>query len=191
MKGISLSRSGVSGPISSTNNSLSRWNGTAGDSLRDGNLVESKSAEIVTLKFLSVLNGILQWDGSNDRFQVDDHWIFLDLVEFSKTATFINEIDNGSSGTSKTIDWNSGNKQKITLTDNVTLSFVAPAGPSHLSLTLIQDTTGGRTVTWPASVRWPDNTTPTLTTTGDRIDQVTFFFDGSVYRGGILKNYSL
>ena len=48
-------------------------------------------------------------------------------LEINNTAAFSSEYDNGKSGTSKTIDWNNGNKQRITLTGNCTLTFTAPA----------------------------------------------------------------
>lgn len=107
-------------------------------------------------------------------------------VKFDKTAYFA-EIDNGNSSTADTIDWTAGNKQKSTLTGNCTFTFTAPSGPCSLILKLVQDATGSRTVTWPTAVHWPGGTAPTLTTTANKVDIISFYFDGSVYYG----NYSL
>ena len=93
--------------------------------------------------------------------------------------------DNGNSGASFTIDWNNGQAQDLTLTANCTLTFTAPTGLNfaRLSLRLIQDATGSRTVTFPSSVRWAGGTAPTLTTTANGVDIITFEWDGTNYDG--------
>jgi hypothetical protein len=48
-------------------------------------------------------------------------------------------------------------------------------------LKVIQDATGSRAVTWPASVKWPSGTAPTLSTAANAIDIVTFYYDGTSY----------
>lgn len=87
--------------------------------------------------------------------------------------------DAGNSGTTKAINWNNGDQQKVTLTGNVTFSFSnVVAGRTYL-LYLVQDGTGGRTCTFPTSspaVRTSNNTnfgTPSLTTTLNSLSIVT------------------
>jgi hypothetical protein len=104
-------------------------------------------------------------------------------VKIGETAYFNEEYNNGDSGTADTIDWGNGNKQRSTLTGDCTYTFTAPGGACNLLIKLIQDETGGHTVTWPASVKWPGGTAPTLTATGNAIDIVTFYFDGTYYYG--------
>ena len=99
------------------------------------------------------------------------------------SVTFEEEVNNGNSSTADTIDWGAGNKQRSTLTDNCTFTFTAPAGVTNVILKLIQDGTGSRTVTWPASVKWPGGTAPTLSTAAGAIDIVSFYFDGTNYFG--------
>lgn len=112
----------------------------------------------------------------------EDDVTFGTEVVFNTTATFDAEYDNGNSGTSKTIDWGNGNKQKITLTGNCTFTFTAPdTGVGNFLIRLIQDGTGSRTVTWPASVKWPADTAPTLTTTAAAIDIVSLYWTGVRY----------
>lgn len=91
--------------------------------------------------------------------------------------------DNGNSSTADTIDWGASNKQKSTLTDNCTFTFTAPSNPCTVQLILIQDGTGSRTVTWPASVKWPGGTAPTLSTAASSVDVVSLFYDGTNYYG--------
>jgi len=112
-------------------------------------------------------------------------------------AYFDIEYDNGNSGSTKTIDWANGNKQKLTLTDNpVYLTFddfvISASTPAcNLILKLIQDGTGSRTVIWPANVKWSGGTAPTLTTTANRVDLLSFYFDGTIYYGVSSLNYNI
>lgn len=106
-----------------------------------------------------------------------------------KTSTLNGVIDDGNSGTSKTIDWTQGAAHKLTLTGNVTLTFTAPSGPCWLQLRLTQDGTGSRTVTWP-SMKWAGGGAPTLTTTATTgTDIVSIWYDGSAYYGAALLNF--
>ncbi len=104
---------------------------------------------------------------------------------YSKTQGFA-IVDNGNSGTSKTIDWTAGNKQKMTLTGNCEVSFTDPASTASLILVLTQDATGSRTVTWSGmTVKWAGGVAPTLSTAASSIDIVTFLYDvgADVYYG--------
>ena len=98
--------------------------------------------------------------------------------------------DNGNSGTADTIDWGNSNKQKSTLTGNCTFTFTAPANPCALQLILAQDGTGSRTVTWPATVKWPGGTAPTLSTGASAVDVVSFLYDGTNYYATSSLNFS-
>lgn len=107
----------------------------------------------------------------------------IDNIEVEGHA-YSQEIDNGNSSTADTIDWTAGNFQKSTLTDDCTYTFTAPTGTTTLILKLIQDGTGSRIATFPASVKWSGGTAPTLTTTADAIDIISFYYDGTNYYGG-------
>jgi hypothetical protein len=100
-------------------------------------------------------------------------------------------VSNGNSGTSKTINWNSGNKQAITMTGNCTFSFTAPAGgAANLVLKIVQDGTGGRTATWPAEIKWPNGVTPVLSTGAGDVDIITFFYDSANWFGAAMLDFS-
>jgi hypothetical protein len=64
---------------------------------------------------------------------------------------------------------------QLTLTSaTCTLTFpTAGAGKSFL-ISLVQDTTGGRLVTWPAAAKWSGGTAPTLTATAQKQDILSF-----------------
>lgn len=104
----------------------------------------------------------------NDFFGVN--WAIDDPIEPTKIGSGVSIqgkqvgtpiFDAGNSGTTKTIDWDNGDQQKVTLTGNVTFAFSnIVAGRTYL-LYLVQDGTGGRSCTFPTSspaVRISNNT---------------------------------
>jgi len=127
-------------------------------------------------------NGITISDGGNMSISHD--------IQIGEVAHFDSEYDNGSSGSADTITWGNGNKQKSTLTANCTYTFVAPGGPCNLVLKVVQDATGGWTVTWPGTVKWADGIAPTLSTGANDIDIVSFYYDGTNYYGAALFDFS-
>jgi len=80
--------------------------------------------------------------------------------------------------TSVAVDWNNGNVQSVTLGANVAFTFSNGQDGGKYTLIIKQDATGSRTVTWPASVRWPGGTAPTLTTTASKTDYIGFIYNG-------------
>jgi len=111
-------------------------------------------------------------------------WVPGSGLQVNNTFSFQNEYNNGSQSSNFTINWNNGNKQKVTLANasQATITFTAPtSGVTNLLLKLVQDSTGSRTVAWPAAVKWPSSTAPTLTTTASDADLVTCYYDGTDY----------
>lgn len=93
------------------------------------------------------------------------------------------------------IDLSLGNEFQLTLgiaATTITFSNPPSAGRAmSFTIFLLQDATGSRTVTWPASVRWSDGVAPTLTTTPNKMDAVTLTTTdgGTTYRAGqVLAN---
>ncbi|MGH9378959.1 MAG: hypothetical protein ACRD1I_09170 [Terriglobia bacterium] len=81
-----------------------------------------------------------------------------------------------------TVDWSKGNTQAVTLHGNRAMVFANGQKGGKYLLIVRQDDTGSRTVTWPASVHWPGGGPgPTLTTTANKKDYASFFFDGVTY----------
>jgi len=111
----------------------------------------------------------------------------IDNVE---VITYEAEHSNGNSGASFTVNWNNGQHQSITLTANCTFTFTAPAGPGSFILKVLQDATGSRTATWPATVEWSGGASPTLTTTASAKDLIAFYYDGTNYHGQFSGDYS-
>ena len=90
-----------------------------------------------------------------------------------------------------TIDWQKGNKFKFTHgAMDETFTFTAPQGACNLLLIVVQDSTGGRSVTFPSTVKWVGGTQPDESTGANDVDMYTFFYDGTNYYGAMLADFS-
>lgn len=136
--------------------------------------------------------GLSLWEKVGDTYLLGTTSETVEIVGDLKVnrSIYYDEIySNGNSGTSKNIDWTNGNRQSITMTGNCTFTFTNPPGPCSLMLSLLQDVTGSRTATWPASVRWVESLTPVLSTGANDLDIVGLYFDGNYYYSTISKNF--
>jgi uncharacterized protein (TIGR02145 family) len=116
-----------------------------------------------------------------------------DKIIKQKAAIFISEYDNGNSGIADTIDWNTAQNQKITLTANTTLSFIDISDASctaRLQLKIIQDLTGNWSVTFPANVIFPTLFDFAI---GEASQEciVTLYYDGTNYIALSTQYYNL
>lgn len=110
---------------------------------------------------------------SSRRVDMGDNTLTQAVIkDYGETLTSAN------SSTAYTIDLTGGNVFKVTMTGNCTFTFSNPPASGtagSFTLILIQDGTGSRTATWPASVDWAGGTAPTLTTTATTgTDVLTF-----------------
>lgn len=107
-------------------------------------------------------------------------------------AADISPTNDGNSGTTKTIDFNSKFRDThfLTLTGNVTLTLSNPVD-GGCYLILIKTGAGGFTVSWPASVLWPSSLTPTITATASKVDLITLAYDATAgkYYGSYNQAY--
>jgi hypothetical protein len=99
-------------------------------------------------------------------------------------------VTAASSSTAYAVDLSTANIFNITMTGNCTFTFTnPPASGTSYSFTLIlkQDATGSRTGTWPASVKWPNASTPTLSTGATKTDILNFITvdGGTTYYGAL------
>jgi len=95
----------VHGPASATDAHLAVFDGATGKLIKDGGTVPAAG--------LPTTGGTLTGNLIMDNMDIT-------LV---KLLTLHGEIDDGNSGTAKTVDWNLGAAHKSTLTGNVTLAF--------------------------------------------------------------------
>lgn len=113
----------------------------------------------------------------------------------TNTAAIANKQDAyglttvAASGASQTIDWSTNAAHKVTLTANCTLTLSNPVAGMTYILQLVQDGTGSRSITLPATVKHQGGTAPTLTTDAGAVDVLTLFWDGSQYLANIGKDF--
>lgn len=108
------------------------------------------------------------------------------------TNGYIEESVVANTSTAYTIDLANGTLQILTLTGNCTFTFPSAVVGKSFMLLLKQDGTGSRTVTWPAAVKWPSSTAPTMTATASRLDKYVFTSDGTNWYGSNAgQNYTV
>ena len=100
-----------------------------------------------------------------------------DLITSAKLNYSETTLTDGSS-----ITWNAETQDvaKVTLGGNRTLGAASSATTGQfISLLVIQDGTGSRTLTWNAAYEFAADTAPTLTTTAAKGDLFVFRYNGS------------
>jgi len=110
----------------------------------------------------------------------------------AKTITFVAEIDDGTSGTAKTIDFTAGQYHKVSMTGACTFTFTPPVGPAVVQLKLTQDGTGSRVMTLPAG-KWPGTYAAAdklLSTAINAIDLLTAKWDGTAWFYTLSKGWA-
>lgn len=100
-----------------------------------------------------------------------------DIITTAKLAFAESTLTDGTS-----IDWNASTQDvcKVTLAGNRTLN--APTNPTtgqFITILIIQDGSGSRTVSFNAIYEFKDDTAPTLTTTASKGDVFVFRYNGS------------
>jgi len=95
-----------------------------------------------------------------------------ELKDYAETSTTPSSATNVL-----TLDLENGNDFQVTLTEDITTVTISnpPASGKRgsFALDIIQDSVA-RTITWPASVKWPGGTAPTLSTGSGDIDSFAF-----------------
>jgi hypothetical protein len=100
-------------------------------------------------------------------------------------------IANTITANTHAVDLSLGNMFNLTLANaSITISFTNPPAngiSSSLTLHCKQDGTGSRVITWPASVKWPNASAPTMSTGANKIDVFSFFTldGGATYLGAL------
>jgi hypothetical protein len=108
-------------------------------------------------------------------------WSSLTIADITQHIDALDGVSSiGNAGTSLAVTPGGGNGcvKLITLNAaNCTITFNAPAfsGRAYtLEFVITQDATGGRTITWPTSVKWAGGSAPTLSTAANAVDRVVF-----------------
>lgn len=178
-----------------TSNGTLSFEGTAGQLF---SITNDLTGSIFSVNDVSGIPSIEVFaNGQINMAQYGGNVFFSNSVVDSPTMKAYKEFANTASVTgATTLDLSTTNIYNMTLTGNTTLTFTNPPASGTLySLMIIakQDATGSRIITWPASVKWPNASAPTLSTGANAVDVLNFFTvdGGTTYYGALsLANLS-
>jgi len=114
--------------------------------------------------------------------------IFTGTTTLENTRFAITALGNRTGAVS--IDLSAADVYTLTAIGNITFSFAnSPTSvyAGQVTVTVVQDATGGRTITWPASAKFDGGTSPPATTTANAKDVWTVW----TYDGGTTHHVSL
>jgi hypothetical protein len=118
----------------------------------------------------------LYWDNGATWDQIWPPLALPGLVTYAEKLRTV-----ALSGGIATLDLSLSNEFKVNLTANATIAFTNVPATSGLRIsvgvTLVQDGTGSRTVSYPGAVDWGTNGAPILSTGANKIDYVGFITD--------------
>lgn len=155
----SYTASMVNGPASAVDGNIALFDTTSGKLLKDSGLSTSS--------FVRSGNTTLTGDLDFNTFQIK----YARLTSIRETAVSVSIVAGAI-----TLDLLQGNVFYVTLTSNVTsvtFANVPSTGSVPITIEVTQDGTGGRTITWPASVKWPGGTAPTITSAANAVDVIS------------------
>jgi len=129
-------------------------------------------------------SGVLSFGNAGDVTLTGTQTLTNKTIEAGTfTNGYTEEVATANTSTAYTIDLANGSVQILTLTGNCTFTFPTVVSGKGFTLLLLQDATGSRTATWPASVKWPGSTAPTITATASKMDKYVFVANGSYWIG--------
>ena len=89
-----------------------------------------------------------------------------------------------------TVNWDAKNGQAAQLTIAGNRTIANPTNlqdASYLTLKLIQDATGSRTITWGSMFKWAAGAAPVLSTAANSYDILSFYYDGTNLNGSYMR----
>jgi hypothetical protein len=106
----------------------------------------------------------------------------------AKTYT-ITQPNAITAATTTFLDFAAGNLMQVNLGMNITAISISNAKVGTYMIKFKQDSTGFKTVVFPAEWKWSGGLAPTITSTADKTDIVTVIYDGSTYYATIAQNF--
>ena len=160
---------------------IGNWSNRAsgyGVKLTGGSYDVAVVSNTFTMNANNIING-------NTTFNTSTYAINPTFIAY-REAVIANTVSTAAS----TIDLSTSNIFNLSMTLNTTVTFTnPPASGTAYSFMLYckQDAVGSRTITWPASVKWPNSSPPTMSTGANKIDVFNFFTldGGTTYLGAL------
>lgn len=91
--------------------------------------------------------------------------------------------DLGTVGATETVNWVSGDRQKMTMDVNLAITFSNAAEGQTLTLYMLQDGSGTNTITFNDTIVWANDATPPWSTTADKMNIAVITYMGGAYYG--------
>lgn len=127
--------------------------------------------------------------GSANNITIGTSTIGTSDIIGGTAAGVITEPGIGTATDGATVTFNLATRQiwDVTLEGNRTLAVSNPAVGKFFIISLKQDGTGERTVTWFSTIKWSDDTVPTLGTAASNVDSYGFLCTATdTYRGYVV-----
>ena len=141
--------------------------------------IKGSSGDTVLKPMVDAKDIIIQQFDGNELVKFDDG-SGVGFTSFTRAALHPEQTLTDAS----TISWDVGTSpvSKVTITDNRTLGAATNAQTGQfISLLVIQDGTGSRTLAFNAAYEFKDDTAPTLTTTASKGDLFVFRYNGAKF----------
>ena len=141
--------------------------------------IKSSSGDTVLKPMVDAKDIVIQQFDGNELVKFDDG-AGVGFTSFTRAALHPEATLTDAS----TVAWDVGTSPvaKVTITDNRTLGAGTNAQTGQfVSLLVIQDGTGSRTLSFNAAYEFKDDTAPTLTTTASKGDLFVFRYNGSKF----------
>ena len=141
--------------------------------------IKSSSGDTVLKPMVDAKDIVIQQFDGNELVKFDDG-SGVGFTSFTRAALHPEATLTDAS----TIAWDVGTSpvSKVTITDNRTLGAATNAQTGQfISLLVIQDGTGSRTLSFNAAYEFKDDTAPTLTTTASKGDLFVFRYNGAKF----------
>lgn len=103
----------------------------------------------------------------------------------------VQNVTGDVDGATITFSMATSNVHTVTLGGNRTLAVSNVTVGQWFYIRLAQDGVGSRTVTWFGTIKWPNATVPTLSTTASRVDSFAFFCVSSGQYDGYIVGTNL
>jgi hypothetical protein len=99
------------------------------------------------------------------------------------TSIAVTEFNIGNSSTAATVNFSNGPVQKVTKNGSATYTLSAPTAGTYILKFIHDGTATAYTVTFSPSVKFPNGSAPSWSSTASSIDILTLYFDGTSWFG--------
>lgn len=133
----------------------------------------------------------------NPAVNVNANYVWTNVHTFSSNVNFNGTVNDGAAtfqsqaltdAATITANCANGRVMTVTLGGNRTFANCTAQTVGTYILHVIQDATGGRTLSWGAMYKWPQGTAPVLSSAAGKHDIISFISDGTNMYGSYMPD---